>query len=473
MYAWTLAASVVIAAAGCAGPLDAPDHLFDAQWGDSFAEAWENESTHVAQIVHGKPAESITLDDSSVLADYLAYAALHNPELEAAFAKWRAALEKLPQVRALPNPMFTYGYFIEEVETRVGPQEHRVRIAQTFPWFGELDLRESLAARAADEAYEHYQAVKLGLFYKVKDAYYERYYLACAIELTSENIGLLEQFEQIARARYRVASAQHPDVIRVQVEVEKLKDRLRSLQDRRTPLTARLNAALNLETGTDLPWPTLIPNVSPPGEDAEVFAALKHDNPSLRALDRRIERHRLAADLARKAYYPDITLGLDYIATGEARMAGTSGSGDDPVIASLTFSVPLWREKYDASVREALASRHAAAKERLGAGNSLVSEAQNVLYNYRDADRQAALFRDTLIPKAEQALEASLTAYQSASGGFIDVLDAERLLLEFQLSYKRAQASRMQMLAKLDMLIGTSSARIDNPPSEGREITQP
>ena len=73
------------------------------------------------------------------LEKLLTYAAYHNPELEAAFDRWKAALEKIPQVRALPDPRLTYAYYIENVETRVGPQRHRLDLSQTFPWFGKLD----------------------------------------------------------------------------------------------------------------------------------------------------------------------------------------------------------------------------------------------------------------------------------------------------------------------------------------------
>jgi hypothetical protein len=63
------------------------------------------------------------LTGSSGVSDYLAYAALNNAGLQAAFDRWKAALERVPQVKALPDPRFNYRYFIEEVETRVGVRQ--------------------------------------------------------------------------------------------------------------------------------------------------------------------------------------------------------------------------------------------------------------------------------------------------------------------------------------------------------------
>ena len=75
------------------------------------------------------------------LSDYLSYAALNNAGLKAEFEQWKAALEQIPQSRALDDPKFTYSYFIEQVETRVGPQKNKFGIMQTFPWFGEIQAR--------------------------------------------------------------------------------------------------------------------------------------------------------------------------------------------------------------------------------------------------------------------------------------------------------------------------------------------
>lgn len=63
-----------------------------------------------------------TLDAEASVQDYLQYAALNNAGLEAAFNRWKAALERIPQAKSLPDPRFNYTYFVEEVETRVGPQ---------------------------------------------------------------------------------------------------------------------------------------------------------------------------------------------------------------------------------------------------------------------------------------------------------------------------------------------------------------
>ena len=434
----------------------------------------------------------MTLSADATLADYLAYAALNNPGLEAAFNRWKAALQRVPQEKSLPDPRFTYRYFIREVETRVGPQQQGVGLSQMFPWFGKLELRGSVAAEAAEAARQRYENEKFKLFFEVKDAFYEYYYLGRAIDVVRENLELVEYLESVAQARYKTASAGHPDVIRAQVEMGKLEDQLNSLRDLLVPVVARLNAALNRPTNTKLPLPQSIPDEYVNITDEDVLKRLARNSPVLRALDHEIERARHAVALAKKNYYPDFTLGVDYTDVGSAarskpqgfsnpaalrsasRMAGGIGdlidayaigkslspgsrpgdSGQDVWMVSLSMNVPIWRAKYAAAEREARARYLAALSARAQQENSLTATTQRTLFEHRDAERKIALYRDVLIPKAKESIGSTETAFRVGSASFLDLVDAERSLLEFELSFERALANRAQRLAELEMLVG-------------------
>ncbi len=434
----------------------------------------------------------LRLDGSSTLDDYLAYAALNNPGLEAAFNRWKAAVERVPQVTSLPDPRFTYRYFIREVETRVGPQKQAAGLSQTFPWFGKLALRGDAAAEAANAERQRYVAAKLALFFEVKNAYFEYYYLGRAIEVVRENLDLIEYLESVARARYKTAAASHPDVIRAQVELGKLEDQVNTLRDLRGPIIARLNAALNREPEDDLPFPQEIAHETLTQSDSDILALMGDQNPELRALDHRIEQAEYEIELAKKEYFPDLTVGLDYTDVGSPprapgqgfanpaalRSASRFGSGagdlidaysigrsfrrgdrpsdagQDVWMVSLSMNIPIWRDKYAAGEREARARRLAATGDRSQRENDLSSAVKRALYEYRDAERKISLYRDTLIPKAKESIESTETAFRSGKATFLELVDAERSLLDFALSFERALANRGQWLAALDRLVG-------------------
>ena len=394
------------------------------------------------------------LDDGSSLDDYLVYAALNNPGLEAAFNRWKAALDRVPQVRSLPDPKFTYTYLIRELETRTGPQRQRFGLAQMFPWFGTLELRGDVAIEVANAMQQRYDATKLRLFYQVKDAYYEHYYLSRAVAVTEEMRRLLESLETVVETAYKTDKAPYAGLIKAQVELDKLDDRLRTLRALQGPIVAKLNAALNRREDARLPWPKAIPEETVSFSDEQVFEWLEENNPELKALDAAIAKEESAIDLAKKDYYPDFTLGLEYMETGSARMSNVRDSSEDPVAVMLSVNVPLWRDKYAAAVSEAKARHDAATNDRLNRENMLAADVGMVLFKFRDAERKIALYRDSLVPKADRSLNATRQAFVAGKSGFFDVIEAEQTLLEFKLTYERAMADRAQRLAELEMLVG-------------------
>jgi outer membrane protein, heavy metal efflux system len=407
------------------------------------------------------------LNDASGLNDYLAYAALNNPQLEAAFNRRKAALEMVSQARTPPDPRFNYGWFIQEVETRVGPQEQRVGLSQMFPWFGKLRLRGDAALEGANAMQQQYEAAKLTLFDEVKQAYYELYYVGRAVGVATDNVDLLKQLEEIARSKYESGAAEHGDVIKAQVELDKLRDRLRTLQDFKHPLVARLNAALNRPAESALPFPTNNSPATLTAQSSQLLEQLKSSNPELKSLDFLAEKDKAAIALARKEFYPDVTLGVDYVQTGEARMAGVSDSGKDPVMVGFSVNIPLWRGKYRAGVREAETRYEATQQEREDRANRLSTELELALFKYQDAERKIALYRDALIPKAGQSVKVIQRSFEAGKSDFLSLIDAQRVLLEFELAYERAVADREQGLATVEKLVGSASPA-PAPANEGK-----
>lgn len=393
------------------------------------------------------------LGENARLDDYLAYAALSNPGLEAAFNRWKAALERIEQVGTLPDPRFNYAYFIEQVETRVGPQEQKLGVVQAFPWLSKLRLRSAVASEAANAAEQHYQAVKLRLFFEVKDAYFELYYLARAIAITEDNVALLKHLESVAQANFMVG-APVSGVIKAQVELGKLDDRRRTLEDLRQPITARLNAALNRPVDAPVPWPRRAPVRELEVNDGAVLEAMTGDNPELRRLDFEIARDEQAVELARKEFRPNFMVGLDWVDTGGALAPGLPDSGKDPLVAKVSVSIPIWRSKYRAGVREAERRKEATRGVRNDRENALEARLKLVLFRFHDAERKIDLYRDTLVPLSEASLEVAQQGYEAGKEDFLNVIDAQRLLLEFQLAFERSLADREQRAAEVEMLAG-------------------
>ena len=390
----------------------------------------------------------------TTISDYLPYAALNNAGLRASFEQWKAAIEQVPQAEALPDPKFTYGYFIREVETRVGPQRQKFGIMQVFPWFGEIEARTDAAAAGAKSARKRYEAAKLKLFFDVKNAFYEYVYLARAVEIAKDNLELIIHFEEVARTKYMAMLAVHPDVIRAQVELAKIEDVLKSLEELREPIVARLNAVLNRQSFEMLPWPRKENFRKVEVGRQQIIVMLRQMNPELAALDFDVEAAKHRVELAKKKFWPDIGVGVDWVQTDGALGTGVRDSGRDPVILMFSMNLPIWRGSYKAAERQARSDVRKTRHKRVEVENTIVARAEQVLYDFDDSNRKIRLYGDILVPKAEELLQASETAYQAGTVDFLSLIDAQRTLLEYQLRYERAVTDNEQKLAELEMLAG-------------------
>lgn len=398
------------------------------------------------------------VDKFAHLEDYIAVGLSRNPSLKAAFYEWKAAFQNVAKEFSLPDPQFSYTDYIEEVETRVGPQQRAFSIRQMFPFPDKLWIRKSKAFRDSEAVYYRFERARLDLIRNIADAYYEFAYLSKAILITKENMKLLQNFESVAQSKYSSGLSKNQDLLKVQVELGKLENELRSLEDLKNPLNQRLTALLHLPEDTQLSWPN--ESLEELAIDDhfnqldELMRNLKIQNPQLRAMSEKIASGEEGVKLAKREYVPDFAVGVTQITTGEALTSSIADSGKDPLTVMVSVNVPIWFGRINAGIREAKASLEAAEQTREGKEDELLSQLALVHYKLRDARRQSKLYKDALIPKAVQTLNATKSGYEAGGIDFISLIDAQRMLLNFQLSYYRFNTSFNQRLFEVQALIG-------------------
>ncbi len=414
-----------------------------------------DEQKKLAENAGGKFAGEAVLASDPSLEDYLAYAAQNNPGLRAAYHGWTSRLERVPSVSSLPEPVFSYMYYGESVETRVGPQRQKFSLRQSFPWFGTLGARESVAEQEAWAAYRIFQAEKLKLAYQVRKAYSEYYLLGRRIEVARSTLELLSGWESISRTRFETGQSGRSDIVRIEIEIARVTDALRAFEDSKASATEDMKNALGAPEGIEIPFPGAMPEPAVIEPDT-VMAAVLNNNPSILAIDHMIMREENALRLAGKSSWPDFSLGLDYIDTGPALDPEMPDSGKDPWMVSLSVKLPIWFGKNSAMKEEARARIEMNRYEKKDTEGDLRARVEKVLVEYRDASSKTELFVGTLIPKAEESLAVTLIEYEGGEADFLHVLDAQRLLLDLRLEMEEALVKREIRAAELEMLAGKS-----------------
>jgi outer membrane protein, heavy metal efflux system len=436
---WMSIALALLLVGGCADPAPESRGVYVA--GSSLP------SPAVVQTPEPNATLLPQLGENSTLHDYIDYAILNNPGLAAAFDRWQAESHRVPQATALPDP--TIGY-THHFKTRGDNERRSIEATQTLPWFGRLDLQGDATMAAAEAQRRAYEAARVRLISNVKTAYYDYYYLGRSIASVKENIQLVKGFESIVSIRYQTSGAAYADVTRAQVELGTLENQLKSLEDLQGPAAAKLNASMSRSTGAALPWPADVEDRQLALDDVELERMLAQNSPDLMAAQAEINRSRKEIDLAQKAYYPDVTFGAevaDWTATDtQDQTSAFSGS--------VMINLPIWRDKLQAGLDESHARHQAAIADKTDKTNSLGADLKMAAYGYRDGRRRIALYRDVLIPKQMESIKAIERSYQAGSGSFLDLIEAERTLLEFRLSYYRALADQAAGLARVEMLVG-------------------
>jgi cobalt-zinc-cadmium efflux system outer membrane protein len=413
-----------------------------------------------SEIKNGQTSEHVQqklFEDQNELnlEQLLQFAQANNPSLKSLYVKWNSVKEKAPQASVLPDPKLTYGGFIQSVQTRTGPQEHNIGLSQTIPWFGKLSLKEQIAIKEAEAIYQEYAMERLRLFESIKTAFYEYAFLKSEININTEHLELLGLMERIASMRFTTGTLPQSSLIQLQVEQGKIEDRIKELRTLRPALSSVIYAAIGLHKANIFAWPKNkidMPRLEI--DENNLKAALLNNNPELKKMDLLIGRQQSAIELTKKEYYPDITFGAQW-----SHIEG----GEDPLQATISFNLPIWRASLDASKKEAILKQQSITDALLDRKNNLMAQLDLALYDFNNAKRKVKLYQNTLIPKATQSIEVSLKGFETAGVNISELLDSQRTLLEFQLTYQRQLANANQRLASIYAL---SAFEIENNQTE-------
>ena len=383
---------------------------------------------------------------------YLETAAANNPGLKVKFNEYMAALEKVPQVGALPDPTVAFGYFIQPVETRVGPQQAKISASQMFPWFGTLSSRENSVEALAKAKYEVFKEAKSKLFYDVKSTYYNLYFIHQAIDITNKNIDILASFKGLANIKVESGSASSVNAYRVQMEINDLENQLALLKDNAQVLSVKFNSFLNVDVNSNVQIAEKLTEVSLLDKRSALDSVLINNN-TLAAFDYQIEDLQYQQKTASKEGLPQFNIGFDYTFIGEGSSTASNAGQDAFMFPKVGITVPLYRKKYKAKVQEVIYLQEAKTNEKFDKENTLTVLFESVWKDYQDALRRTSLYQEQE-ELAEKSLSILESEYATSNMNFEEILRMERKLLKYALEMQKATADKEAAVAFIQYLQG-------------------
>jgi cobalt-zinc-cadmium efflux system outer membrane protein len=420
-------------------------------------------STGIHKAEGAETEEAPWLDEALALEKVIAHAREHNPAIQAARSRLSAARQVPDQASAYEDPTVSWEAWNAPEDFRVDQANNNIiRLSQKIPFPGKLRLKGEIASKEAERMEAELKAVEIDIVAQLKKAYFDLWLVYQNLEVYRRDRELVAQFARIAEQKYAVGQVSQPDVLRAQVELTRLINRVTTETLALGKTRARLNALLSRPPEAPLGMPQSPPAPAVPYAMAELEALALANRPELLAQIRTLEKEGLARDLARKAYYPNFEVSVSRFENFGQR----NGFG-----VGVSASIPLvFKYKYDAAVGEATANLQTAQSELSRLRDLALFEVKQAFVELQTALEQLDLFLHTHIPQAEQALEASQISYQTGVLDFLSLVDSVRAVEQVHLEHLAAAANFEKSWAELERAVGQELSRTAT--KRGREAAE-
>lgn len=373
-----------------------------------------------------------------------------NPEILRAKNEWSSARNVPSQAGSLPDPTLMLG--LRNVgfdDLTLGDEmmsTATISFGQAIPFPGKLAAKKEMARLDADRVGERYQATVLNVISEVKVAYFDYYFIEKSIETVKKNKELLEEFAMMAQVRYEVGQGIQQDVLKAHVEVSRLVERLKLMEQERVEIVARINRLLNRPVGSSLQQPSDFERSSFDYDLEELYDMALSQSPELKAEEKRVERDRTALSLAKKEYLPDFA-----VSAGIA----SRGSLEDIWEVRLGIELPFYfwkKQRY--GVREASFKLEASRDNHQAVREEVLYRIKS-LYEVTETSKElVTLYEEGIIPQATLSLESAIAGYSVGKVDFLTLLDNLISLLEDDIKYTRELTRFEKNLSRLELAVG-------------------
>jgi cobalt-zinc-cadmium efflux system outer membrane protein len=398
-------------------------------------------------FIWGQESKPLKLDE------LISEALQNNPQLRAARNQTAAARTRVNQATAWDAPQVGVELFQTPIQSFPNPFKNGMEtdyyVQQMFPFPGKLSAMGSMAESNANMVDQGYTALERKVLRDLKSAYYELYLVHRKIQINAENQDLMRRFVNIASKQYEVGMGKQQDILRAQTELSTLVNGGLNLQKEKQVVESMINTILSRSPNEPLGYVPDIEADVPRWTLEQLRPLALESRAELKAMNFNIDMNRAALSLSKREYYPDLMARVMY-----KDMASTSNDFWSVMIA---FSIPLapWSSgKYTSKVEESQLNVKKAEDEFASMRNMTLYELQDALVKVQTNQNLVLLYKNTVIPQAEQTLQSTIVAYQTGKTEFLMLIDAYRMVLMSKLDYYMSVMSYMASQAALEQAVG-------------------
>ncbi|NOY06629.1 MAG: TolC family protein [Chlorobi bacterium] len=393
----------------------------------------------------------------TVLHRYIDRALQVSPRLNAFRAQQLAVNRRIPQVSSLPDPRLAFSLNNLPINsfsfTQEGMTGKVIAISQTLPFPGKLSTRGDIVRQDEMIVLRQFEDERNNIIREVKKTYYELAYIKRVIRIEEQSRQLLRDISRIVRTKYEVGRGSQQDIVKSDLEITRITDRILKLQERYQSLAEHLNALLLREPHDVVVVDTLRDPSNAVFRINDLLDSARAFRPFLRGLEEAVTKARFQKELAELQWYPDFTVGVAYSQRDYLQATGTNLN--DLTTFMVGINIPL-----DYGGKRSAAEEEATALERMYSDQySSVLQTLQKLFARSDAAiatirERIHLLETGLLPQASQALRASLAGYQVGEVDYLNVLDNQVKLFDIEMDLVRLRADYWKEIAEIEFLAG-------------------
>jgi outer membrane protein, heavy metal efflux system len=407
----------------------------------------------IVSISNFSKAQDSTLD--SLVAKVIRV----SPKLAMLRAKRKAAEDKIPQESNLPNPMLMVGLMNLPTNSFSFHQEpmtqKAIGLQQSFPFPGKLSAMEDAAAIDTSIVDKEIKDAENEIKKDVKQKYYSLSFFRKSILLAKENKKLLEKISEVVSTKYSVSTASQQNLIKVQLEITDITDKIEDLISKESSALASLNSFL-LQSPDEPVLTETFDSIQTIKVTVKQLDSLARANrPFLEGIKLAVEKGKLKQNVAEKDYLPNFTVGVQYGQRDYLQKTGMPQS--DFLSFSLGISLPInYGGKISSKVDEAVSMQEIYSQQYNQAVQYLDGVFGTNVADLNSLKERINLFEDGLFPQAQQNLSSALSSYQVNKVDFMNVIDAQSQLYKIETNLYKLKTDYLKNTAELEFLTGTS-----------------
>jgi outer membrane protein TolC len=363
-----------------------------------------------------------------------------NPELRAAYHRYKAKKAAVIHKTALADPMVNFRHNFEPVQTRTGEQKQVFTISQKLPWPGKQSAAIKLETQRSAIDKIKYDIKLRNLITSIKATYAEIWFLNRAIATTRKQNQLLDKLADRINAGQTDPTLM--PVLKAQSQMAQAANDLINYSEMLKTQMALLKSLSGLEK-INPEWFTQLPDVVIPGDKNELLNKALEQKLEVQkaALKNKIARTRIK--VAHFANKPDFTIGYSRAFTGDRpdlTGAGPAKEGKDPVGVFVQMNLPIWQNKNRSRVSESKEQELESRKSVESVKDKTRANFTRLWFQLKNKNRIEQIYQQTVLPQAKIAFESAGSIYLNSKNGFSDYLETANTYYAISIAAWRAQA---------------------------------